>query len=113
MISRVGEQLGERDVDIQLTEPAKELLAEKGYDPSMGARPLRRAIQQYVEDLLADEVLAGAIPDGSTVLVDSKDDKTFMTLLAAKPKPKKEMIGAANGDTSKGNKTSSADGEGI
>ncbi|RJQ41904.1 MAG: ATP-dependent Clp protease ATP-binding subunit [Gaiellales bacterium] len=110
MINRVGEQLGERNVDIQLTEEVRELLVEKGYDPAMGARPLRRAIQQYIEDLLADEVLAGAVPDGSTVLVDRKDDSTFMTLLAAKPKPKKEMIGAANSDA--GNNTG-PDGEGI
>jgi ATP-dependent Clp protease ATP-binding subunit ClpC len=115
MIDRVGEQLREREVDIQLTEPAKELLVEKGYEPSMGARPLRRAIQYYVEDLLADEVLAGAVPDGSTVLIDRKEDTTFMTLLAAKPKPKtkKEMIGATNSDSSKSNKTTGANGEGI
>jgi ATP-dependent Clp protease ATP-binding subunit ClpC len=115
MIDRVGEQLREREVDIQLTEPAKELLVEKGYEPSMGARPLRRAIQYYVEDLLADEVLAGAVPDGSTVLIDRKEDTTFMTLLAAKPKPKtkKEMIGATNSDSSKSNKTTGANGKGI
>ncbi|MHB0915994.1 MAG: ATP-dependent Clp protease ATP-binding subunit [Thermoleophilia bacterium] len=113
MIARVGEQLSERDVDIQLTDTARDLLVEKGYDPSMGARPLRRAIQQYVEDLLADEVLAGAIPDGSTVLIDRKDDETLLTLLAAKPKPKKEMIGAVNSDGSNGIITTGPDGEGI
>jgi len=79
----------------------------------MGARPLRRAIQQYVEDLLADEVLAGAIPDGSTVLVDRKNDNTFITLLAKQHKPKKDLVGASkNGERSEGAKSPRPDGEG-
>jgi ATP-dependent Clp protease ATP-binding subunit ClpC len=110
MIARLSKQLAERDVNIELTEPAKELLAEKGFDPAFGARPLRRAIQQYIEDLLADEVLAGAIPDGSTVLVDCKDENTTMKLLAPKPKPEKELIGAP-GEGSEGGKPR-PDGEG-
>jgi ATP-dependent Clp protease ATP-binding subunit ClpC len=111
MIARVSKQLAERDVMIELTVPAKELLVEKGFDPGMGARPLRRAIQQYVEDLLADEVLAGAIPDGSTVLVDRKDDRTFMTLLAKEHKPKKDLVGAS-GERSDSAKPARTDGEG-
>jgi ATP-dependent Clp protease ATP-binding subunit ClpC len=71
MISRVRAQVAEHELQLDLTEDAKELLAEKGWDPSMGARPLRRAIQRYIEDPLADEVLrAGDIPAGTTVLVD-------------------------------------------
>jgi len=111
MIKRVSQQLSEREVAIELTETAKELLVDKGYDPGMGARPLRRAIQQYVEDLLADEVLSGAVPDGSTVLVDRKDDNTFMKLLAKKPRPKKDLIGATKGERSEGKKPSISDGE--
>ncbi|MFA5810161.1 MAG: AAA family ATPase, partial [Thermoleophilia bacterium] len=111
MINRVSQQLAEREVAIEISETAKELLVDKGYDPGMGARPLRRAIQQYVEDLLADEVLSGAIPDGSTVLVDRKDDNTFMKLLAKQPKPKKDLIGATKGDRSEGKKPSRSDGE--
>ncbi|MDO8736588.1 MAG: ATP-dependent Clp protease ATP-binding subunit, partial [Thermoleophilia bacterium] len=111
MIARVSQQLAERQVLIELTVPAKELLVEKGFDPGMGARPLRRAIQQYVEDLLADEVLAGAIPDGSTVLVDRKDDRTFMTLLAKEHKPKKDLVGAS-GERSDAAKPARTDGEG-
>ncbi|MHB8793824.1 MAG: ATP-dependent Clp protease ATP-binding subunit, partial [Thermoleophilia bacterium] len=112
MIARVSQQLAEREVMIELTLPAKELLVEKGFDPGMGARPLRRAIQQYVEDLLADEVLAGAIPDGSTVLVDRKDDRTFMTLLAKEHKPKKDLVGASGGERSEAAKPPRTDGEG-
>ena len=113
MIARVGQQLAEREVLIELTEPAKELLVDRGFDPGMGARPLRRAIQQYVEDLLADEVLAGAIPDGSTVLIDRKNDDTFMTLLAKQHKPKKDLVGASkNGERSDRAKSPRPDGEG-
>jgi ATP-dependent Clp protease ATP-binding subunit ClpC len=111
MIARVSKQLVERDVAIKLTEPAKELLAEKGYDPAMGARPLRRAIQQYVEDLLADEVLAGAVPSGSTILVDRKGDNTFLKLMAKERKPKKDLIHVANKGEGGSEGDQSSDGE--
>ena len=58
-------QMAERELQLELTEEAKDLLVEKGWDPSMGARPLRRAIQRYIEDPLADEVLKAG-PDRST-----------------------------------------------
>ena len=74
LMSRVEEQLGERDIGVALTAAATELLVDEGYDPSMGARPLRRAIQRHVEDLLADEVLSGNFPRGSTVILDREDD---------------------------------------
>ncbi|MEK7817764.1 MAG: AAA family ATPase, partial [Actinomycetota bacterium] len=112
MIERVSEQMSEKEVAIELTDSARELLAEKGYDPGMGARPLRRAIQQYVEDPLADEVLSGSVPSGSTLVVDSKDDGTFVKLRARERKPKKDLIGATNGDRSEGVKSSRSNGEG-
>ncbi len=111
MIARVSKQLVEKDVAIKLTDPAKELLADKGYDPAMGARPLRRAIQQYVEDLLADEVLAGAVPSGSTLLVDRKDDNTILKLVAKERKPRKDLIHAAQKGDSRPEGPQSPDGE--
>jgi uncharacterized RDD family membrane protein YckC len=66
--------MGEHAADVELTEGAKELLVDKGYDPTMGARPLRRAIQRYIEDPLADFVLGAEVTAGSTILVDKKDD---------------------------------------
>jgi ATP-dependent Clp protease ATP-binding subunit ClpC len=57
------------EVTIELTDEAKELLVEKGYDPAMGARPLRRAIQRHIEDPLADFVLGRSLEPGSTILV--------------------------------------------
>jgi len=71
LINRVKAQVAEHQLQLELTEEAKGLLADRGWDPSMGARPLRRAIQRYIEDPLADEVLrAGPMESGTTVLVD-------------------------------------------
>jgi ATP-dependent Clp protease ATP-binding subunit ClpC len=72
MMKRLREQMGEHEAAIELTEEAKELLVEKGYDPAMGARPLRRAIQRYIEDPLADYVLGRTLRPGVTIMVDRK-----------------------------------------
>ena len=74
MMARVEDQLKDREIGLALTLEAKELLVDVGYDPTMGARPLRRAIQRHVDDLLAEEVLSGRFPRGSTVLLDREDD---------------------------------------
>jgi ATP-dependent Clp protease ATP-binding subunit ClpC len=94
MVSRVRAQVAEHELQLDLTEEAKELLVDKGWDPSMGARPLRRAIQRYVEDPLADEVLkAGEMASGSTVLVErdkktGEDDEHPLKLKIIKPRKK-------------------------
>src|SRR5438128_205384 len=70
-LRRLREQMATHDVSIEPTEDAKELLVDKGYDPAMGARPLRRAIQREIEDPLADEVLRQSeMEPGSTVVID-------------------------------------------
>jgi len=71
-MKRLREQMGTHDVAIELTDEAKDLLVEKGYDPAMGARPLRRAIQRFIEDPLADFVLGRELEPGSTILVGRK-----------------------------------------
>jgi len=68
-LRRLREQMATHDVAIELTDDAKELLVDKGYDPAMGARPLRRAIQREIEDPLADFVLGRELEPGSTILV--------------------------------------------
>jgi ATP-dependent Clp protease ATP-binding subunit ClpC len=70
MITRVRTSMKEMELQLELSEGMKDLLADKGWDPSMGARPLRRAIQRYVEDPVADKVLAEKIEPGSTVVVE-------------------------------------------
>jgi len=74
LMRRLHEQMSVYDATISLTDGAKELLVDKGFDPTMGARPLRRAIQRYIEDPLADFVLGRELTPGSTILVDRKDD---------------------------------------
>jgi ATP-dependent Clp protease ATP-binding subunit ClpC len=96
MINRVRVQVAEHELQLDLTEAAKDLLVDKGWDPSMGARPLRRAIQRYIEDPLADEVLrAGPMTPGSTVMVDrdsagDEEDKPLSLTIVAPKKPKQK-----------------------
>jgi ATP-dependent Clp protease ATP-binding subunit ClpC len=76
-LKKVNDRLAERAMTLSITDAAKTHLADKGYDPDFGARPLRRVITNLVEDQLSDVILAGQIKLGSTVLVDynAKDDK--------------------------------------
>ena len=70
MADHLEERLRERDMGIELTQAAKELLAERGYDPALGARPLRRTIQREVEDALSEKILFGELRPGQIVVVD-------------------------------------------
>lgn len=85
LLNRLREQVKDRDLTVELTGAAKELLVEEGFDPTMGARPLRRAMQRLVEDTLADEVLAGRLPNGSTVILDREDDHLFIAEVLGRP----------------------------
>jgi len=75
LLKRVRTQLESQAIDLALNDAAKQLLATKGYDPQLGARPLRRAIQQLLEDPLSEKVLHKEFPAGSTVLVDIDPDE--------------------------------------
>ena len=68
-------RLKEHGLDVELTATAQAWLAKVGYDPSFGARPLRRALQKYVESPLSVSLLSGEYKDGDTVLVDIEDEK--------------------------------------
>ncbi|MFD3595375.1 ATP-dependent Clp protease ATP-binding subunit [Nocardia sp. NPDC058640] len=70
MITRVGKQLKNKDMAMELTEKAKALLAKRGFDPVLGARPLRRTIQREIEDQLSEKILFGEIGAGQTITVD-------------------------------------------
>jgi ATP-dependent Clp protease ATP-binding subunit ClpB len=69
-LARLAKLLSERKISVELSAEAKALLAEKGYDPAYGARPLKRVIQKAVQDPLAEEILSGRVKDGDTVKVD-------------------------------------------
>jgi ATP-dependent Clp protease ATP-binding subunit ClpC len=70
MANHLDDRLKERDMGIELTQAAKELLAERGYDASLGARPLRRTIQREVEDALSEKILYNELRAGQIVVVD-------------------------------------------
>jgi ATP-dependent Clp protease ATP-binding subunit ClpC len=97
LLRRVRESMAERELSLNLSEEAKDLLVDKGWDPAMGARPLRRAIQRYVEDPIADEVLRTEMEPGSTVQVDKPEEEEGkeveelkLTITAPPPRPEPE-----------------------
>ncbi len=75
LISRVQRELRGQNMELELTESAKDLLAKEGFDPTFGARPLRRTIHRLIEDQLSDELLRGNFSPGDTVVVDARDDR--------------------------------------
>ncbi|MDD2857567.1 MAG: ATP-dependent Clp protease ATP-binding subunit [Candidatus Nanopelagicales bacterium] len=74
MIANLEKRLADRDIDIELTTAAKQLLAERGYDSQLGARPLRRTIQRDIEDPLSEKMLFGDLQGGNIVVVDVEGD---------------------------------------
>ena len=78
-IARLGKLLEDRKIRLELTDAARAWLGRVGYDPIYGARPLKRAVQKYLQDPLADKILAGEIGDGSVVRVDEGDGQLVLT----------------------------------
>ena len=97
LLGRVRTALQAKDMDLELTEHAKSLLAKRGFDPVLGARPLRRTIQREIEDHLSEKILFGEIGAGEIVTVDVEnwdgeskgDDAKFV--FDTKPKPLPEV----------------------
>jgi len=79
-LGRLRGLLKERDISIELTDAAREWLANEGYDPAYGARPLKRVIQREVQDKLAEEILAGRVGDGQAVAIDAGDSGLRLTV---------------------------------
>jgi ATP-dependent Clp protease ATP-binding subunit ClpC len=74
MVARLDQRMRDKDMGIELTTAAKRLLAEKGYDPVLGARPLRRALQREIEDQLSEKILFGELTAGQIVRVDAQGE---------------------------------------
>jgi ATP-dependent Clp protease ATP-binding subunit ClpC len=94
LLLRIRASMAERELQLELTDPAKEMLVEKGWDPAMGARPLRRAIQRYIEDPLADFVLREQVIPGATVVVNpaAEGEEGEVRLTIVKPKKQKTPV---------------------
>ena len=83
-VERLSRRTADRGIELTLTEAARQFLANQGYDPVYGARPLKRAIQKYLENPLALEILKGHIPENSTVRADAAGDGMTFTVVAGK-----------------------------
>jgi ATP-dependent Clp protease ATP-binding subunit ClpC len=96
-LKRVNEQAASMGITIDLSDAVKNILVDKGYDPNMGARPLRRAVQRYIEDPLAEEMLEGNFHSGDHILADvSPDDAEkiiFKKVTKKEGGKKKELVG--------------------
>ncbi len=75
LLKEVEERLSDSGVSLKISDEAKDLLVEKGFDPAFGARPLRRAIQRYLEDPLSEEILKGKYTDGGQIAIERKGEK--------------------------------------
>ena len=84
MLDQVRKELAEKDISLEATDAAREHLAEKGYDPNFGARPLRRLIQDVVEDKLSEEFLGGNMRSGDTAVLDMAEGETIILIKEAK-----------------------------
>jgi ATP-dependent Clp protease ATP-binding subunit ClpB len=85
-LTRLRERLAQRGLGLELTDEAKELVAEAGWDPTYGARPLKRALQRLIENPLALRLLEGDFGEGDTVRVEARDgDLVFEKAGAREP----------------------------
>jgi ATP-dependent Clp protease ATP-binding subunit ClpC len=80
MLTKLKTRLANLGFEVELTEKAKDFMADKGYDPQYGARPLNRAIQKYLEDALAEEILKGALAEGEYIVADFEEGADALTL---------------------------------
>ncbi len=85
-LRKVFDRIVQIGYNVELTEKAKDFLAEKGYDQQFGARPLNRAITKYLEDAVAEEILKGEIEEGGTIIADHDGKSDVLTLKVKKPK---------------------------
>ena len=86
MLRKVAERMKDMEISMTWTETAKKHLAKAGFDPVYGARPLRRAVTNEVEDLVAEESLEGKIAKGSEVVLDAENDKLVLKTKGAETK---------------------------
>ena len=95
-MKEVQDRLNEHNIHVELTDAARAWIAREGYDPAFGARPLRRAIQKFVESPLSVELLGGKYKDGGTVIVDvdEKENKIVFRDENSSAKKSKQKVDA-------------------
>jgi len=85
-LAKVEKRLAQRDIHFELDEAARDLLLDKGHDPTYGARPMRRAVEKYLEDPMAEEIIRGDLREGETIAISAKDDQLVFTQKKAEAK---------------------------
>jgi ATP-dependent Clp protease ATP-binding subunit ClpC len=85
-LKKVFDRIMQLGYNVELTDKGKDFLANKGYDHQFGARPLHRAIQKYLEDPVAEEILKGEIEEGGTIVADYDGKADHLTIRVKKPK---------------------------
>jgi ATP-dependent Clp protease ATP-binding subunit ClpC len=98
-MAKMLKRIGDLGYSVSLTDAAKEFLADKGFDPDFGARPLQRALQKYLEEPLAEQVLQGSLKEGDTIKVDRKADADELSLGVVKPKATRAKKGKSDDET--------------
>jgi ATP-dependent Clp protease ATP-binding subunit ClpB len=93
-LERLQRHLAEQEIKLELTDVAKDELARLGYSPEFGARPLKRALQKHVQDLLADAILAGKVLPGDTAVIDSSKGRFWVSTSSGKGAREREPAGA-------------------
>ncbi len=94
-LAKLSKRLDEHEIKLHITDGARAKLAELGYDPEMGARPLRRVIQNKVEDQLSDELLSGQFAAGDEIVVDVEEDEIILRLASEEPEDEPQTAVAA------------------
>ena len=91
-LEKVRKRLAERDIHFELDSSARDLLLEKGFDPTYGARPMRRAVERYLEDPMAEEIIRGDLREGETISISAKDNKLEFTQKKAPAKDEDSKV---------------------
>ena len=106
--AKVRDRLAEQGVEMVLEQSAKDFLIEKGYNPDFGARPLRRAIGQYIEDTLSEMLLSGEFHDKNKVIITHEAEKEHLTFDAQEDPELRKKNESSDGETSEPEKVESA-----
>ena len=91
-LEKVQKRLAQRNLHFELDDAARDLLLEKGHDPTYGARPMRRAVEKYLEDPMAEEIIRGNLREGETIAISAKDDQLVFTQKKAKAKDEDSKV---------------------
>jgi ATP-dependent Clp protease ATP-binding subunit ClpC len=90
-LEKLFERINSLGYQVDLSDKAKDFIVERGYDEKFGARPLKRAIQKYLEDPLAEEIINSSLQEGDTIYLDLEDGKEELSVVIKKPKATKKI----------------------